>query len=302
MFVFVGGPYTPSLTTISAATMNYLRGSYANAWDVIGGGTWTPSVKSIFDGANGLQTNFSAVGLQINGLGGLHVLTGSTAYIDVGGFFVNNGTQTLNGATVYNGGVTYNSTVTVGAAGAITVNAASTTTLNGPLVMGAGGTITTNVAATSTFLGPIASSGGISVAGTISGTIALSAALTRTGAETLSGNGATTARRQGTIAVGAIAPTLDVTKDEWLILGTNPATTMVATLRSTTAPIPLAGQSMKIGRLAVGSGNVSIQREDASVLVTLDNATRSGIEVSYWPSDGGWRLMGGYEYTLGASP
>lgn len=203
MFTFVGGPYTPKLTTITAATMNYLRGTaIPNALDIIDGGTYTPVTKTILTGAVGLQTNFSAVGLQINGLGGLHVLTGSTAYIHAGGFFVNNGTQTLNGATVYNGGVTFHSTVTVSATGAITVNAASTTTFNGPLAqvgaatftagaifngaltangavsIGAAGSLTTNAAATSTFNGPVVANGALSTSAT--GTITTNSASTST--------------------------------------------------------------------------------------------------------------------------
>lgn len=170
MFTFVGGPYTDGITTITAATMNYLRGTAVpNAWDIIGGGTYTPTSKTTVDGAIGLRTNFSAVGLEVAGLGGLHIITGSTGYIDAGGAFVANGTATFNAA------------VTVSATGAITTNAASTTTLNGPLAqvggatfsstavfngaasIGAAGTFATNAAATSTFNGPITAANTISL-------------------------------------------------------------------------------------------------------------------------------------------
>jgi hypothetical protein len=151
--------------------MNYLRGILANAWDIIGGGTYTPTTQTELTGTIGLKTNFSATGLQIAGLGGLHVLTGSTAYIDAGGFFISNGTQTVNGAA------TFNAAVTISATGAITTNAASTTTLNGPLAqvgsatfsstiaangavtIGATGSLATNAAAASTLAGPITSTG-----------------------------------------------------------------------------------------------------------------------------------------------
>lgn len=164
MFTFVGGPYTSGITTISAATMNYLRGTaIPNAWDIIGGGTYTPTTKTTVDGAIGLRMNFSAVGLEVAGLGGLHIITGSTGYIDAGGAFIANGAATFNAA------------VTIGAAGAITTNAASTTTLGGPLVasgtatfngatnIGAAGTLGTNAAATSTFLGPVVLSNVVSL-------------------------------------------------------------------------------------------------------------------------------------------
>lgn len=164
MFTFVGGPYTNGITTISAETMNYLRGTVTpQSWDIIDGGTYTPVTQTVLTGTVGLKTNFSAAGLQIAGLGGLHVLSGSTGYIDSGGFLVTNGAVTIN------------STLTVGAAGTITTNAASTTTLGGPLVangtatfngatsIGAAGTFGTNAAATSTFLGPVVLSNVVSL-------------------------------------------------------------------------------------------------------------------------------------------
>jgi hypothetical protein len=161
MFTFVGGPYTNGITTITAETMNYLRGTYSNALDVVDGGSWVAVTQSVITGTAGFKFNFSATGLQIGGLGGLHVLSGSTGYIDSGGFLVTNGAVTIN------------STFTVGAAGTITTNAASTTTLNGPLAavgaatfsstatfngaasIGAAGLFTTNAAAASTFNGAV---------------------------------------------------------------------------------------------------------------------------------------------------
>lgn len=133
---------------------------------------------------------------------------------------------------------------------------------------------------------------------------ALSGVITDRSSTVKTGDSATTRHRQKTVTVGGGGPTytIDITSDKWLALGTLPATTLTVVLRSSTAPIPDGGEELTLGRLAVGSGNISVEREDGSVIAVLPGSTRASVELVYWPDDGGWLLDGGFAYTLGASP
>lgn len=102
MFSSVGS-WTPKLTTITAAQMTAINANMQLAHDAIGGGTYTPITITEWTGTVGAKYNFSATGLQIAGLGGLHVLSGSTAYVNSGGFLTvsSGGIATIsNGASL----------------------------------------------------------------------------------------------------------------------------------------------------------------------------------------------------------
>lgn len=218
MFASVGS-WTPKLTTITAAQMTAINANMQNAWDIIGGLTYTPVVQSVLTGTVGLKFNFSATGLQIAGLGGLHILSGSTGYVDSGGFLTvsSGGIATIaNGASlnlangseeVVQSGAILNvasgGTLNISTGGFLTCGVGSTTalqgttTVSGALGVDATGTITTNAASTTTLNGPLAQVGTV----------------TRTGLSILSGSGATTRRRFTKKGVLAANDTVDLTAD-----------------------------------------------------------------------------------------
>lgn len=232
-----GYPFTPAVSTIPATGVNYLWAQFPNAWDIVNGGTYTPATKTILGGAIGLRCNFTAVGLEIANTGGLHVLSGSYAYIDNGGILEVSvgGLENIKGEShVKNGGA-----LVVESGGSATWQGGSAATWNNTatLTMAAGSTLDVN------------------------GTCTLDGSTTRTGSMTLSGNGAWTAlRRTDKGSVGA-ATTIDITADVYRFIDPSAPCTCTIT-RPTGQPAGIVLRAYSVG---VITNNITFENNGAGI-------------------------------------
>lgn len=269
--------YVHGLTIVNADDLNYHRLALPNAVDGVGGGTYTLASKLIFNGTSGLRCEFSSTGLEIAGLGGCYVKSGSFITFESGSTLTLNAGSTTN----FNGNLSVGSgstltiqsggTLAVASGGTHTAASGSATNLNGTTTVGSGGTIT-------------AASGS---------TTNLNGAVSRLGALTLSGSSATTVHRVTTVTDAN--STLDVSYDEYRC-ATPLAGTRTHTLRSSTAPLPSEGMRLRIWRDAAGAFDINIVREDTSAVATLPSSTLSSVDVTYYAT-GGWRVTGGHAFT-----
>jgi hypothetical protein len=258
MFTFVGGPYTNGITTISAETMNYLRATYANALDIVDGGSWVAVTQSVITGTAGFKFNFSATGLQIGGLGGLHVLSGSTAYINSGGALVMSAGSTATLASTAFFYIANSAEQIVQSGGQFTV-------ANGGIsLVQSGGSLTAQ------------SGSAVNLQGTN----------TISGATTFSGASGKVYWRRGTRLSPGATTTIDVTKDYWKF--TNPAgvPTVVTVTAPTGEPAGLVVRAFTVDALT----NTITFKDAGTTMVTFVTGTAAKQYVEFLWDGSAWEV------------
>jgi hypothetical protein len=259
MFTWPSGVYTPGVSTITADAMNYLRATIAGqALDIIDGGTYTPVAKTTLTGTIGLRTNFSATGLEVAGLGGLHVINGSSAYIDSGAALVMSAGST---ATLASTAFFY----IANSAEQIVQNGGQFTVANGGIsLVQSGGSLTAQ------------SGSAVNLQGTN----------TISGATTFSGASGKVYWRRGTRLSPGATTTIDVTKDYWKF--TNPAgvPTVVTVTAPTGEPAGLVVRAFTVDALT----NTITFKDAGTTMVTFVTGTAAKQYVEFLWDGSAWEV------------